>query len=61
MKKSTRLALAASVVSISGVIILNLNITFFPEAETLITLLVGVWALKFILGSMIDKKTEPKD
>ena len=58
MKKSTRLALAASVVTTVGVILVAMNSVFYTWFETWITLLVGIWALKFILGSMIDKKED---
>ena len=60
MKKSTRLALAASVVTTVGVILVAMNSVFYTWFETWITLLVGIWALKFILGSLFDQKEEPK-
>ena len=35
--------------------------TYYDMGQGLILVLLGIWAMKFILGSMIDKKAEPKE
>ena len=60
MKTSTRLASAATVIAL---ILYGVNDKLFGEdaGPGLILVLIGIWALKFILGSMIDKKAETKE
>ena len=69
MMTSTRLALAATVIAL---ILFGLNPNFFGQergsyegdyvdmGQNLIFVLLGIWALKFILGSLTDNKTETK-
>ena len=53
MKLSTKLALAATLLAIVP--------TFHMEKlETGVSIVVLAWAFKFILGSLIDKKSESK-
>ena len=64
MKTSTRLALAATVFAIVftffglfGGLRISEDTFFFGS----LSIIVLAWAFKFILGSLIDKKAEPKE
>ena len=56
MKISTRLALAATVIAIVLSFYMGLN-----DGSVGLAIIVLAWAFKFILGSLIDKKAEPKE
>ena len=56
MKTSTRLALAATVFAIVLSFYMGLN-----DGGVGLAIIVLAWAFKFILGSLIDKKAEPKE
>ena len=62
MRTSTRLALAATVFAV--VYFFFVMFTGIMSDETLFSsfsIIILAWAFKFILGSLIDKKEEPKE
>ena len=70
MKTPTRLALAATFIALIlygvnprlfGKESTGFDGTYYDMGQGLIWVLLGIWAMKFILGSMIDKKAEPKE
>ena len=61
MKVSARLALAASVIVTVGIMIVEITQGVSDEEFVWGFAMIGIWALKFILGALIDKKAETKD
>ena len=56
---STRLALAATVIIATGVLVYAASNPFRNSHQIALMLIVGTWALKFILGSLIDGEKKP--
>ena len=54
MKLSTKLAIVATLLAIVPTL-------HMEKLETGVSIIVLAWALKFILGSLIDKKAETKE